>query len=92
MRRIALTGVILACLGGYVPSVSAMPIEQPELPPVVQETVLQEAGSTALKRIELLSVEGRPVYEVVWQLGRTDIAILVDRDGRVLARDRRPAD
>jgi hypothetical protein len=59
---------------------------------VVQETVLREAGSTALKHIEVNEVAGRPVYTVIWQLGSTDIGILVDRDGTVLDKMRRPAE
>lgn len=91
MRHTMAAGLVTLWLLGIPVAALAVPIEQPELPRVVQDTVLQEAGSTALKHIERFETNGRVVYEVIWQLGSTDLGVLVDANGVVLDRLRRPA-
>lgn len=91
MRRVTLSGLVVALVIGVGLSAHAMVIAQSELPSAVQETVLNESKGVALKSIEMHDLDGRSVYEVVWQVSGINIGILTDQDGNVLARRRRPA-
>jgi len=63
------------------------PIAWNELPPVVQETIREQAGDHQITELEEETVDGQVFYEAEWMEGGMEVEILVAADGELLERE-----
>lgn len=59
-----------------------------QVPKAVKDTILKEAGDHKITEIEEVSKDGKVIYyEAEWKVGRKEVEIMVDPNGKLLGKE-----